>query len=212
MLTASIAAMLADAPDSEPVIARALAAVKPFAASVDEPYTLAKLTLAALAANDKPAGEAAVLRLRSMALQENGEAYWSLETNTPFFGWGRAGRAESTAMVLRALLASGASPKEELLVRGMLFLDHGQDRHNLWYSTQATARVLDAMAAFTADGTPARPAVAAGVLAFKVDGVPRGTLALPSVDQDAGPLFLRLGFAFAPGPHTVELEPPVGAA
>jgi len=122
MLTASIAAMIAGAPNSEPVLKKALAAIKPFADEYDEPYTLASYTLAALALKDTTRSEPAIKRLRAMALSQNGGAYWSLETNTPFFGWGRAGRVETTAQVLRVFLASGVQPQDDLVARGLLFL------------------------------------------------------------------------------------------
>src|SRR6202012_564844 len=115
--------------------------------SIDEPYTLANYALAAIAVHDTARSKPAIARLQTLALSENGGAYWSLETNTPFFGWGRAGRVETTAAVLRALLASGIKPSDDLTTRGLLFLDHQQDRQSLWYSTQATARALDVLAA-----------------------------------------------------------------
>lgn len=33
--------------------------------------------------------------------------YWALEHNTPFYGWGHAGRVESTAMTVLALAEYG---------------------------------------------------------------------------------------------------------
>ena len=146
MLTASIAAMIAGAPNTEPLLRKSLAATQPFADEFDEPYTLASYALAALALKDTARSEPTIKRLRAMAHSENGGAYWALETNTPFFGWGRAGRVEATAQVLRALLAAGIPPQDDLVARGLLFLNHEQDRQSLWYSTQATARVLDVLA------------------------------------------------------------------
>src|SRR6202012_846869 len=115
--------------------------------SIDEPYTLANYALAAIAVHDTARSKPAIARLLTLALSEDGGAYWNLETNTPFFGWGRAGRVETTAAVLRALLASGMKANDDLITRGLLFLDHQQDRQSLWYSTQATARTLDVLAA-----------------------------------------------------------------
>ena len=59
---------------------------------------------------------------------------------------------ESSAAALRALLAGGATPKDDLIARGLLFLDHEQDRDSLWYSTQATARALDVLADICTEG------------------------------------------------------------
>jgi len=146
MLTASIAAMIAGAPNSEPLLRSALVAIQPFTNEYDEPYTLASYTLAALALKDDARSEPALKRLRRMALSRNRGAYWSLESNTPFFGWGWAGQVETTAVVLRAFLVFGSSPHNDLVTRGLLFLNHEQDRQSLWYSTQASARVLDVLA------------------------------------------------------------------
>ena len=38
-----------------------------------------------------------------LALEEGNTTYWTLETNTPFYGWGLAGRVETTALVVQAL-------------------------------------------------------------------------------------------------------------
>ncbi len=88
MLTASIAAMIAGAPGTEPILKKAVAATQPFAEEFDEPYTLASYALAVLALKDTARSEPTIKRLRSMAHSENSGSYWALETNTPFFGWG----------------------------------------------------------------------------------------------------------------------------
>jgi hypothetical protein len=212
MLTASIAAMLAGAPDADPVIKKALTATQPFADSIDEPYTLANYALAAIAVKDAARITPTIKRLRSLALSENGGAYWKLETNTPFFGWGRAGRVESTAATLRALLADGANPDDDLVTRGMLFLEHQQDRHSLWYSTQATARVLDVLAAIALGNETRISNPKPGPLTVRVDSQPVATVALPPADKDAGPLFVPLGAALSPGTHKVILDMPAGTS
>jgi A-macroglobulin TED domain/MG2 domain/Carboxypeptidase regulatory-like domain/Alpha-2-macroglobulin family/A-macroglobulin receptor binding domain/Macroglobulin domain MG3 len=212
MLTASIAAMLAGAPDADPIIRKALTATQPFADSIDEPYTLANYALAAIAVKDTARSAPAITRLRALALSENGGAYWKLETNTPFFGWGRAGRVESTAATLRALLAAGANPNDDLVTRGMLFLDHQQDRHSLWYSTQATARVLDVLAAIALGNATGMSNSKPGNVTVRIDGQPIATVVLPSADRDAGPLFVPLGPALTPGTHKVTLDMPTGTS
>ena len=88
MLTASIAAMIGSAPDTAPLVKNALTATQPFVEEFDEPYTLANYALAAIAVKDKERSGPALTRLRSLALTENSGAYWSLETNTPFFRLG----------------------------------------------------------------------------------------------------------------------------
>jgi hypothetical protein len=211
MLTASIAAMIAGAPGADPLIEKALAATQPFTESIDEPYTLANYTLAAIAVGDTARSQPAIARLRTLALSEDGGAYWNLETNTPFFGWGRAGRVETTAAVLRTLLAAGAKPNDDLVNRGLLFLYHQQDRQSMWYSTQATARTLDVLAAATLVANTPAPHAKSGSLTVRVDGNSVATVALPATGKDAGPLFIPLGGALASGTHKVTLDLPDGA-
>jgi len=231
MLTASIAAMIAGAPDADPLTAKALAATQSFTASIDEPYTLANYALAAISAGDTARSKPAIARLQTLALSENGGAYWNLETNTPFFGWGRAGRVETTAAALRALLASGMKSNDDLITRGLLFLDHQQDRQSLWYSTQATARTLDVLASIALGSfTPnessrpnperakhveravERPAAKSSTIVVRIDGNPIATAALPPPDKDAGPLFIPLGAALTAGPHKITLDLPTGSS
>ncbi|HYP52144.1 MAG TPA: hypothetical protein VEQ42_01305, partial [Pyrinomonadaceae bacterium] len=83
---------------------------------------------------------------RTLAREEGPGLYWSLETNTPFYGWGLAGRVETTALVLQALARTSDAPGGDPLVgRGLLFLMSKKDRHGVWLSTQATINVLDAL-------------------------------------------------------------------
>lgn len=208
MLTASVAAMIAGAPGSEPMVRKALKATQSFIAEFDEPYTLASYALAATALHDTPRSEPAINRLRGLALSENGGAYWSLETNTPFFGWGRAGRVETSAQVLRALIAAGATPDDDLVTRGLLFLDHEQDRHSLWYSTQATARVLDVLAEI-ALRRPAAPANSVpGSISVRVDGQQATSIPLPPASLDGGPIFVPLCKVIENGPHRISVTMP----
>ncbi|SEG15155.1 A-macroglobulin receptor [Bryocella elongata] len=211
MLTTSVAAMISGAPGGEPLIRKALTATQGFVNEFDEPYTLANYALGSLALGDTARSEPAIQRLREMALSENGGAYWSLETNTPFYGWGRAGRVESSAQVLRALVASGATANDDLVARGLLFLDHQQDRQSLWYSTQATARVLDVLAeiALQAPVTPAAGATD-GTLAVTVDDQPAKSIPFPASNSDSGPIFIPLGTQLGAGTHRIALAMPSG--
>ena len=208
MLTASIAAMIAGAPNTVPLLQRALPAIQPFADEFDEPYTLASYSLAALALSDVAHSEPALKRLRAMALSQNGGAYWSLETNTPFYGWGRAGQVEATAQVLRAFLNAGVQPQDDLVTRGLLFLNHERDRHNLWYSTQATARVLDVLSELSLQTPTPLTSTEPGNLTVQVDSQAAIAVPLPPAGQDAGPIFVPLGTALNAGSHQVALNLP----
>ncbi|HYE75418.1 MAG TPA: alpha-2-macroglobulin family protein, partial [Blastocatellia bacterium] len=113
-------------------------------AEIDEPYAIAAYALAAIEAGKKERTAWAIEKLRTLARDEAGGAYWNLETNTPFYGWGTAGRVETSALAVKALALGGEERDKELIGRGLHFLMRNKDRYGVWYSTQATINVLDA--------------------------------------------------------------------
>ena len=127
-------------------------------AEIDEPYALALYGLALLDAGNAEEASEIVKRLEKMAIGEGNAVYWKLETNTPFYGWGTAGRLETTALVIQLLIREAGERKEEnsarnaLISRGTLFLLKNKDRYGVWYSTQTTINVLDAFLAALAPG------------------------------------------------------------
>ncbi|HEX7332006.1 MAG TPA: alpha-2-macroglobulin family protein [Pyrinomonadaceae bacterium] len=144
VLTAFIARVLAriDAEVSDP-LKRALDFLGRESQRMDEPYLLASFALAAADAKDTARAQPAVEKLRALAQEEGSTTYWSLKSSTPFYGWGLAGRVETTALVVQALAKNDADRK--LISRSLLFLLKQKDRYGVWYSTQATVNVLDAM-------------------------------------------------------------------
>jgi len=116
---------------------------------IDEPYLLASYALAALHTGDTSRAKPVIEKLSKLALREGGTIYWALETNTPFYGWGVAGRVETTALVLQALTRycniAKCESDPKLVTGALLFLLKQKDRYGVWYSTQATVKVLDAM-------------------------------------------------------------------
>jgi uncharacterized protein YfaS (alpha-2-macroglobulin family) len=144
VLTAYVTRVLArtDAEVSEP-LKRALDFLGQETQRIDEPYLLASYALAATDAKDVVRAKPVIEKLRSLALEEGNTSYWALETNTPFYGWGLAGRVETTALVVQALARNDVDRK--LINRGLLFLLKQKDRYGVWYSTQTTVNVLDAM-------------------------------------------------------------------
>ncbi|HMS41618.1 MAG TPA: alpha-2-macroglobulin family protein, partial [Pyrinomonadaceae bacterium] len=131
------------------VLDKGLAYLKTRNAEIDEPYALALFGLASLDAGNLTDAKAIAERLEKMALNEGDKVYWNLETNTPFYGWGTAGRIETTALVLQFLLKSkDESPKtKDLISKATIFLLKSKDRYGVWYSTQTTINVLDAFLA-----------------------------------------------------------------
>ena len=180
----------------------------------DEPYMIASYALALLNSGteeNRAAARKVLDRLRSLAHTEGDTTYWSLETNTPFYGWGRAGRLETTALVLEALergtaLQPGANDRA-LMDRATLFLLRNQDRYGIWYSTQATINVLRAMAAsFSGSPNTARDSQAT----ILVDGKPAATIRIPGGEMSA-PVTADLSKALGAGDHKIEIRRAAGA-
>jgi hypothetical protein len=145
MLTTYIARTLAKLKTDKTSLDKALGYLKNRNAEIDEPYTLALYALASFDSGNTAEGERIVLRLQNLAKSEGNSAYWNLETNTPFYGWGTVGRIETTALVVQSLLKSkDQNPKtKDLISQGTMFLLKNKDRYGVWYSTQTTINVLD---------------------------------------------------------------------
>jgi hypothetical protein len=71
-----------------------------------------------------------------------------LETNTsPFYGWGNAGRLETTALAVQALaaLSDKSQDANEQVSRGVQYLLSHKDPYQVWYSTHATLAAVEAL-------------------------------------------------------------------
>jgi hypothetical protein len=191
---------------------RALAYVAARADETDEPYLIASLALAAADAGEMALVARAASRLRALALQEGGGVYWALETNTPFYGWGLAGRVETTALAVQALNRyckmpnAECGPKDELVERGIHFLLRKKDRYGVWYSTQATINVFDALLSAVAARGGSTAAQGEDVAEVFVNGRSAGRLTLPSPDRLSAPLTLDLTPFIGAGGNRVELR------
>ena len=125
----------------------------------EDPYALAWMALTAAALDDPKALEVTeqiVGRLQALAEPSRGELFWRLRANTPFFGWGRAGRFETTALAVQALAAHRhlwrpGSRKtklvEEQIQQGLAFLLLNKDGSGTWASTQASLQTLRGLTA-----------------------------------------------------------------
>jgi hypothetical protein len=215
---------------------RALAYLARRADELEEPYAISSYALALADSGGSPAElDSLTRRLRALARDEGEGSYWALETNTPFHGWGLAGRIETTALAVQAL--ARRAPGDELASRGLLFLLKKKDRYGVWHSTQATVNVLDALLNLSpARGgagdaanlaAPPRPARAAdaqtpnaqpGALTSDaqasnaptaevfVNGRRAGTVALPSDATLTAPVTLDLSRFVAAGANRVEVR------
>ncbi|MFL6256641.1 MAG: alpha-2-macroglobulin family protein, partial [Pyrinomonadaceae bacterium] len=191
---------------------RALTYVAARADEVDEPYLIASLALAGTDAGEPALVERAATRLRALAIEEGTGTYWALETNTPFYGWGLAGRVETTALVMQALNRScvmsnaDCGSTNELINRGLDFLLRKKDRYGVWYSTQATINVFDALLSIVAARGGAGAAQADDVAEVFVNGQRAGQLTLPAPNRLSGPLLFDLTPFLGAGGNRVELR------
>ena len=185
---------------------------------LDDPYLVASFALAAQGSGDEARAARSLARLRTLAREEGGGSYWDLQMNTPFYGWGRAGRVETTALAVKALAASPDPADQALVDRGLLFLLRQKDRYGVWWSGQATVNVLDALATLLGETRPAAAAggghgVAAatvarsGALRVLVNGREVESLAVPQSAAAAVPLRLDLTKYVVQGRNHIELVP-----
>jgi hypothetical protein len=201
-------------------VKRALVYLEQRSREIDEPYLLASFALAALDASEQVKGERALARLRELVHSEEGTAYWSLETNTPFYGWGRAGRVETTALVVQAFAranavltaepgarsASTASQTDAALIRsGLLFLLKQKDRYGVWYSTQTTINVLDTMLLLLR-GEPDSPQASADVAEILINGRAVKKIDLPSNTELVAPVSVDVSKYLSAGSNIVEVK------
>jgi uncharacterized protein YfaS (alpha-2-macroglobulin family) len=199
------------APRPDVYLTRALDYLSRRAAEIDEPYLLASFALAAAEAHERDRAAQAIARLTSLARREGDTSYWSIETNTPFYGWGQAGRVETTALVLQALATRDVAnvtqqhDDTESINRGLLFLLRQQDRYGVWYSTQATVQVLAALTRMLAE-REARAAEATDAAEIIVNGKRATTLAMPRAGELAGPFTIDVSSYLTTGSNRVEIR------
>jgi hypothetical protein len=189
----------------------ALAFLSRKAEETDEPYLIASYALASLDAGEDERAKRAIARLRTLAHDEGDGVYWSLETNTPFYGWGLAGRIETSALVLQALVRGAQVERDALVNGGLLFLLRQKDRYGVWYSTQATINVLDALVALLSN-TQTASGTSGGTAEIIVNGQRAGTLQMPPARQLTGPLSLDISKFLSAGQNRVEVVRAGGVA
>jgi hypothetical protein len=200
----------ASAQTFETALQKALDYLKKRNAEIDDPYALALFGLASLDAGNTEVASGIAERLRKMAIVEGNAVYWNLETNTPFYGWGTAGRIETTALVVQFLLKSKVqSPKskvqdaDDLISRGTLFLLKNKDRYGVWYSTQTTVNVLDAFLATLAKNKTSASA-RTDVIQVTLNGENIRKIAVSP--DDIAPVILDLTGKLQPAANRLEIK------
>ncbi len=223
LLTGLVAKALAEARKfdgvavSTNVLSAAYHHIALFTDQTDEPYLLATFVLAALASGDERLPGKAVERLILLGREERGGVYWDLRTNSPFYGWGTAGRYETTGLAVSALAAwrmshSVDTAPDELdsaIRRGLVFLLRGRDGSGGWYSTQSTLRAMRAIS----DAAAALGDLAGkgGPLEVTVNGRAVRTLVIPSDRKAIDPLILDLSPFLVAGDNQISLSPSSGS-
>lgn len=213
LLTAYVARVLTmvpgeDSKEKSEALKRALNYLGRRAAEIDEPYLLASYALAAIEMRDFGRAKPIVEKLRSLAHTEGGTTYWSLETNTPFYGWGVAGRIETTALVVQALTRYCGSQMCEsdakLINSALLFLLKQKDRYGVWYSTQATINVLDAMLSLFSQRSGLQGNQSATEIV--IDGRVVQTVQIPVGNRPVSPISLDISRFVHTGSNAIEIR------
>ncbi len=183
----------------------------------EDPYALAWMVLTATSLDEPDSADSArqtVRRLQALATPSDGDLFWQLRANTPFHGWGDAGRFETTALAVEALATGqhlwrpGSREAETLkqqLNGGLTFLLLNKGGDGTWASTQASLRVLRSLAATIPDdpGGPVIPVAAIPDAVIPDAAIPLFDDApLPAVAVgDKGPQ--RWTLPLGPGQHTL---------
>lgn len=182
--------------------------ISQFTDQTDEPYLLANFVLAALDSGDEALLGNAVARLVNMSREERGGVYWDMRTNSPFYGWGTAGRYETTGLVVSALSAWRAShpAAKELdpqIRRGLVFLLRGRGATGNWFSTQATLRSMRAIA--DASSALGNFGGHGGSMEVRSNGRLAKTISLPSDPNATDPILLDLSQYISHGDNEISL-------
>lgn len=186
--------------------------------SWQDPYLVGNYAIAAASSGRADHIANARALLLQLAHREGGAIYWNLEANTsPFYGWGTAGRVETTALAVEALVRMQADktqhkPDDELrdlTQGGVQYLLTHKDHYCVWYSTQATENAVEAIIYALKMGNED---VAAQDATLLVNGRSAGVLHLPASKDVVGPVVVELPDALNKGNNKLELSVPGGAA
>jgi uncharacterized protein YfaS (alpha-2-macroglobulin family) len=182
--------------------------------SWSDAYLAGNYAIAAIASGRSEHIENARALLTTLAHREGDATYWNLEANTtPFYGWGQAGRIETTALAVEALTELQARLPEpdtaDSISRGLQYLLTHKDRYAMWYSTQATQNVLEALIAAIPVAAENSGASEASIL---VNGRTVRTIHLPNAQDAVGPATTELADELTKGANKIEVARPGAAA
>jgi len=172
-----------------------------------DPYLVGNYAMAAAASDNSEYVARSRSLLTSLAHREGIATYWNLEANTtPFYGWGNTGRLETTALAVEALAKlQERNPDAETALqvsRGLQYLLGHRDRYSVWYSTQATENVIEAMIAAMPPGDERAGPSEADIL---VNGHRVSTMQLRDASAIVGPATLELAPYLHTGHNSVQV-------
>jgi hypothetical protein len=181
--------------------------------SLDEPYMLANFILAALDSGDETLLKNASARLASLAREERGGVYWDLQTNTPFYGWGTAGRYETTGLAVSALSAwrikhPGTKELDSLIRRGLVFLLRGRNHNSYWGSTQSTLLAMRAIEA--ASIVLGNFGNQSSTLEVRANDRVVKAITIAADSKAVDPILIDMSAFLAPGNNQISLMPSAG--
>jgi len=163
--------------------------------------------MAAMASGRREHLENANALLAQLAHREGQTMYWTLEANTsPFHGWGSAGRVETTALAVEALALYNAGRRDpetdDRIGRGLQFLLTHKDRYAVWYSTQATQNVVEAMIVAM---PPAAETARAPEASLIVNGRMVRKIQFPNPNEATGPIAVSIENYIEKGNNKIEI-------
>jgi alpha-2-macroglobulin-like protein len=152
--------------------------------TIKDPHTLALVCNALLAADEHNADVVPYLdRLEAVKhFSPDGKFAWWEQApgvRTTFYGAGRGGSVETTALAALALIRSGRNP--DTVRKALTWLTAQKDASGTWYSTQATVLALKALLAGTGkalDGDHERN------IEVRLDGLVVETIKIPADQSD----------------------------
>ncbi|HEX6284729.1 MAG TPA: hypothetical protein VFZ71_07630, partial [Pyrinomonadaceae bacterium] len=195
---------------------RAVAYIGQLSNKIDEPYLLASYALTLIELRDVARAKPVIEKLRSLVQRDGASAYWPIESNTPFYGWGRAGRIETTALVVQALSRYCKLPEgnctdySELVKQGLMFLLDNKDENGVWHSTQATINVLDTMLEFFAAHKAGREADAGSAAQIEINGRVVQTVTIPETRRFVTRISIPITTFLSAGKNRIEIKRPAG--
>jgi len=155
----------------------ALAGLRAEQALTSDPYSLALIANALVAAHD-PAAEEAIEHL-SNTMTTSGGAYWVAQGPSIMGSHGLTGNLEATALAIYANLRSGQFNGQ--VRQALAYLIQQKDPYGTWYNTQATILSLKALLAATGQEGVSE---GEGQVVFSLNGAPQDPIRISEQTAD----------------------------